>query len=186
MADVGRTLARRRCGALASIGCGGRLDLERTLAMQFNLRIDAYDILDPRWVVDEGITYNQVHNSHDAVAVPPPAALLFCWGTHAPWRAYLEAYKGNTLLIFSGVDDRVKSHPNPCDSQDVEFINSLGFAMESDRIFKGPDFWLSECRFTCFVQGGTGAKPGKRESAPEHTSKDGWAYRDGTGRCTVL
>ena len=71
-------------------------------------QVEAIDVLDKAWVVDEHVVYTQATNSCDAVCVPAGTALLFCWGTHAPWQQYLRKFRGNILLVFSGVDGRVR------------------------------------------------------------------------------
>ena len=42
--------------------------------------------------VTEHVKYTEVDNHWDRPEIAPGAALMFCWGTLAPWKAYVEAH----------------------------------------------------------------------------------------------
>lgn len=96
--ELHRVLRQHGCTGVTSIGSGGRLDLERQLARHASSpRINAIDMLDPAIVVDEDVTYTQTLNCWDAPVVGKEDAMLFCWGTNAPWQTYVERHQGCVL-----------------------------------------------------------------------------------------
>jgi hypothetical protein len=132
----------------------GRLDLERALASPpSHLQVAAIDMLDPSIVVvDQAVTYEQVLDYWNADPVPPNAALMFCWGTKAPWEVYVQNCEGPLVLVFSGIDPRVESHPNPSVVADIGVFTAAGFQQIEVFHFKAPALWLGECKLTIFAR----------------------------------
>ena len=51
---------------------------------------------------------------------------MFCWGTMVPWEAYVQKCEGPLVLVFSGIDSRVESHPDPTVKADVDVFTAAG------------------------------------------------------------
>lgn len=171
VAKLTAVLRAANATSLLSVGSGGRLDLERcvgdtmrgccrrqttggeadTADEGFNLA--AVDMVPSGEAVTEGVQYTEVDNHWDRPEIAPGAALMFCWGTLAPWKAYVEAHAavhGTVILVFSGIDGRVKSFPNPSLAADLALFEEHGFVCSETVEFTGKAFWLNECKLSIF------------------------------------
>lgn len=56
------------------------------------------------------------------------------------------------VVVFSGVDSRVESHPNPVYPEDAAFFEDLGFRATRATVWRGKAFWLGECLMTEYAR----------------------------------
>lgn len=101
-----------------SIGCGQGL-LEFLLSEYFKdvVGVDVQEQSEVQQFVLEKMHYRQVTRQGEVVNVPSNHALIFCWGTRAPWQEYIKKYNGNCLVIIS--DESCDPHPEKEDAKKV-------------------------------------------------------------------
>jgi len=54
--------------------------------------------------------------------------------------------------VFSGIDNRVKSSPNPALAEDLAVFAEHGFVCSETAELTGKAFWLNECKLSIFTQ----------------------------------